>query len=143
MPKQPTIEGKSFDLESADQAARPVVNRDVPAAYKKGDGPRSYFLYRDLGLSAATDRRIHIHALKATAPSAAGGTGAHRHTMCQLFYVMKGWADLQVQGQPDVRMHGGDAMCIAAGLKHNVPAFAADYTIIEICIPADYDTVDV
>jgi hypothetical protein len=33
-------------------------------------------------------------------------------------------------------------MCISAGTRHNVPAFSSDYAIIELCIPADYDTVD-
>lgn len=142
VPRQPTLDGQPFALEARESAAAPVVNRDVRENYIQGDGPRSYFLYRDLGVAAATGRRIHIHVLKATAPSAPGGTGAHRHSMCQLFYVFSGWADLVVQGQPGVRMHAGDAMCISAGTVHDVPAFSADYAIIEVCIPADYDTVD-
>jgi len=142
VPVRPSLDGKPFALEDDEHAAQPVINRDVPTAYIRGDGPRSYFLYRDLGVAAATDRRIHIHVLKATAPSLPGGTGEHRHTMCQLFYVFSGWADLEAEGQESVRMHGGDAMCISAGTKHNVPAFSPDYAIIEVCIPADYDTVD-
>jgi quercetin dioxygenase-like cupin family protein len=142
VPVKPSLDGKPFKLESDEHAAQPMINRDVAAAYLRGDGPRSYFLYRDLGVAAATDRRIHIHVLKATAPSQPGGTGRHQHTMCQLFYVFSGWADIEVEGQKTVRMHGGDAMCISAGTKHNVPAFSSDYAIIELCIPADYDTVD-
>ena len=142
VPIKPSLDGRPFELESDDQAAQPVINRDVPAAYVRGDGPRSYFLYRDLGVAAATDRRIHIHILKATAPSMPGGTGEHRHTMCQLFYVFSGWADLEAEGQESVRMRAGDAMCISAGTRHNVPAFSPDYAIIELCIPADYATVN-
>ena len=142
VPVKPSTDGRPFELEPAAQAAQPVINRDQPAAYVQGEGPRSYFLYRDLGVAAATDRRIHIHVLKATAPSQPGGTGEHRHTMCQLFYVFSGWADLEAEGQKTVRMQGGDAMCISAGTRHNVPAFSDDYAIIEVCIPADYDTVD-
>ncbi len=142
VPKSPSVAGQAFDLETPQRAAQAVINRDVAEAYVRGDGPRSYFLYRDLGVAAATNRRVHIHLLKATAPSSPGGTGEHRHTMCQLFYVLSGWADLEVEGHPTVRMRGGDAMCISAGSKHNVPAFSQDYAIIELCIPADYDTVD-
>ncbi|WP_084217017.1 cupin domain-containing protein [Xenophilus azovorans] len=141
VPAKPTLAGKELELESSQQAAQPVINRDRPEAYIQGDGPRSYFLYRDLGVAAATGRRVHIHILKATAPSAPGGTGAHKHSMCQLFYVFRGWADLEVEGHESVRMHGGDAMCISAGTRHNVPAFSPDYAILELCIPADYDTV--
>jgi mannose-6-phosphate isomerase-like protein (cupin superfamily) len=139
---QPRLNDQPFRLVTDVGEARPVVNRDVPDSYIKGSGPRSYFLYRDLEVSAATNRRIHIHALKATAPSQGAGTGTHHHTMCQLFYVYGGWADLEVQNRPSVRMRGGDAMCIAAGMHHNVPAFSEDYAIVEVCIPADYDTVD-
>jgi quercetin dioxygenase-like cupin family protein len=140
VPVKPAVDGKPFELVA--DAAQPVINRDVAASYVQGDGPRAYFKYRDLGVAAATDRKIHIHVLKATAPSVPGGTGEHRHSMCQLFYVFSGWADLEAEGQETVRMHGGDAMCISAGTKHNVPAFSPDYAIIEVCIPADYDTVD-
>ena len=142
VPFQPTLDGKPLELIDIQHAAQPVINRNVPSAYIRGDGPRSYFMYRDLGVAAATDRRIHIHVLKATAPSSPGGTGKHHHSMCQLFYVFSGWADLEAEGQKSVRMHGGDAMCISAGTKHNMPAFSHDYAIIEVCIPADYETVD-
>lgn len=139
---RPELPGQAFALETPQIAPQMFINRDLPAAYIKGDGPRSYFLYRDLGVAAATGRRIHIHVLKATAPSPGGGTGFHTHSMCQLFYVFRGWADLQTSAHADVRMAAGDAMCIAAGTKHNVPEFSSDYAIIEVCIPADYDTVD-
>lgn len=142
VPAKPSVDGKPFELEPEGIAAQPVINREAPEAYVKGDGPRAYFLYRDLGAAAATDRRVHIHILKATTPSMPGGTGVHRHSMCQLFYVFRGWADLEAEGEPTVRMQGGDAMCISAGTRHNVPAFSADYAILEVCIPADYDTVD-
>ncbi len=139
---KPLLGDQAFDLETPQQAPQLLINRDVPSAYIKGDGPRSYFLYRDLGVAAATGRRVHIHALKATAQAPAGGTGFHTHSMCQLFYVYQGWADLETRGRSGLRMVAGDAMCIAAGTHHNVPEFSSDYAIIEVCIPADYDTVD-
>jgi hypothetical protein len=27
-------------------------------------------------------------------------------------------------------------------MSHNVPGFTDDYLVLEMCIPADYDTVD-
>lgn len=114
-------------------------NEDV---YISGDGPRKFFKYRDLGVADATQRRIHIHIVRATEPSESGGTGWHSHSMGQLFYVLRGWADLAVQNRPSVRMLTGDAMCLGARMKHDVPAFSRDYLVLEMCIPADYDTVD-
>lgn len=118
-----------------------VVTRESEDNYVQGDGPRAYFLYRDLGVAGATGRRIHIHLVRST-KAVAGGTGWHAHSMGQLFYVLRGWADLEVERQQFVRMVTGDAMCISKGMKHNVPAFSDDYLVLEMCIPADYDTFD-
>lgn len=122
--------------------AAPVVSRDSPQAHVRGDGLRAYFEYRDLQVAQATQRRIHVHVLRAVTASAALGTRTHYHSASQFFYVFSGWADLAVEGQPDVRMHAGDAMCIARGTPHNVLGFSADYAIVEMCLPADFDTVE-
>lgn len=118
-----------------------VTSLDVEADYIQGEGPRAYFRYRDLDVARVTNRRIHIHVVRST-KAIDGGTGWHSHTMGQLFYVLRGWADLAVEQQPWVKMSAGDAMCISKGMKHNVPAFSEDYLVLEMCIPADYDTVD-
>src|SRR5690606_10980794 len=118
-----------------------VSSIDKAADYIVGDGPRSFFSYRDLGVAAATGRRIHIHIVRASKPIEKG-TGWHSHSMGQLFYVLEGWADLEVERLPSVRMSAGDAMCIAPRMKHDVPRFSNDYAVLEMCIPADYDTVD-
>jgi mannose-6-phosphate isomerase-like protein (cupin superfamily) len=117
------------------------ITADGEDAYVQGEGPRAYFRYRDLGVAEATGRRIHIHLVRST-KAISGGTGWHSHSMGQLFYVLRGWADLAVERQPWVKMVAGDAMCIAKGMKHNVPGFSEDYLVLEMCIPADYDTVD-
>jgi mannose-6-phosphate isomerase-like protein (cupin superfamily) len=118
-----------------------LVRRENEDAYVTGDGPRAYFKYRDLGVSEATSRRIHIHVVRATAPSNKGGTGWHSHSMGQLFYVLRGSADVVVEFRPAVRMQSGDAMCVAPRMRHDVPSFSRDYLVLEMCIPADYDTV--
>lgn len=120
----------------------PVVLTEAPEDFVVGAGPRRYFAYRDLGTAAPTGRRIYIHVVKALEPMSAG-TGWHWHTMSQLFVVLTGWADLQVEGRGERRMYAGDAMCLRAGMRHNVPAFSADYTVLEMCVPADYDTTAV
>lgn len=123
------------------QAGAWVINADEESGYVIGEGPRRFFRYRDLGVAAATNRRIHIHVVRST-KAVDGGTGWHSHSMGQLFYVLRGWADLAVERQPWVRMNTGDAMCVAPRMAHDVPAFSSDYLVLEMCIPADYDTVD-
>ena len=117
------------------------VNLEDEDLYSMGEGPRKYFRYRDLGVAATTGRRIHIHVVRST-KAIEGGTGWHWHTMGQLFYVLRGWAEITVEHQPWVKMSAGDAMCVAPRMAHNVPAFSQDYLVLEMCIPADYDTVD-
>lgn len=117
------------------------VSREAEEHYITGEGPRKFFAYRNLGVDALTGRRIHIHLVRA-AKSVEGGTGWHSHSMGQLFYILRGWAHLAVSGRPALRMESGDAMCIAPRMAHDVPAFSEDYFLIEMCVPADYDTVD-
>jgi quercetin dioxygenase-like cupin family protein len=111
----------------------------TPKSFVVGAGPRRYFAYRDLETADFTERRIHLHVVKAMEPMP-GGTGWHNHTMSQLFVVLQGWAVLRVEGQGERKMHAGDAMCLTAGMRHDVPAYSADYQVLEMCVPADYDT---
>ncbi|SCW69939.1 Mannose-6-phosphate isomerase, cupin superfamily [Sphingobium faniae] len=118
-----------------------VITRESEDAYIVGDGPRAFFGYRDLGTAGLTDRRIHIHLVRAVKMSE-GGTGWHSHTMGQIFYILRGQGKLLVEDAAAVKMDAGDAMCIAPGMRHNVPGFSKDYFLLEMCVPADYDTVD-
>jgi mannose-6-phosphate isomerase-like protein (cupin superfamily) len=118
-----------------------IVNRDEPSAYVAGQGPRRYFAYRDLGVAGATDRRIHIHVVRAIEVPP-GGTGWHMHTMGQLFVVLSGSGVIKVNSPEAIAIKAGDSMCIGAGMKHDVSSFSADYAVIEVCLPADYDTMD-
>lgn len=130
------------DAETAEVASKAsALNREEPQAYVLGDGPRAYFRYRDIGASEQTGRRIHIHVINAT-QKMPGGTGWHDHSMSQLFYVLGGSAVVRVEKHGEVRMCPGDAMCIPAGVDHDVPDFDADYQVIEMCLPGDYSTVN-
>ncbi len=127
--------GAGFDMP----APRTLYLDETPGSYVVGAGPRRYFAYRDLATAEFTGRRIHIHVVKALEPMP-GGTGWHNHTMSQLFVVLTGWAKIAVEGRGERVMRAGDAMCLGAGMRHDVPAYSADYTVLEMCVPADYDT---
>jgi len=122
---------------------QPVVNIEKEVGYIQGEGLRTYFSYRDLGVAQATDDKILLHVIRATAPSPAGGTGWHRHDISQMIFVLDGWLDLGIAGHAPFRMQAGDTMCMSSDTEHVVSAFSADYATLEMCIPAHYNTVDV
>ena len=59
-----------------------------------GGGLRDFFLYRDLGIAAATGGQVICHLVKANAEMPPeDGTGWHRHDCdFQIVIMMKGWA---------------------------------------------------
>ena len=75
----------------------------------KGDGPRAFFEYRDLGMGAATGGRYHAQVIRARESCA--GTGAHTHDLdFQMVYVLKGWVRFDYEGQGEVRLGPGDSV---------------------------------
>ena len=129
--------------ESTSHPLEPVVTDDRSDAYSRGAGPREYFLYRDLETRDVTDGRIHVHIVQATAPGP--GTGWHYHTMAQWFFILDGSAAIQVESMAKQPLQRGDAMCVGRGetMRHNVTGFSEDYTVLEMCVPAEYGTVAV
>lgn len=119
-----------------------VYTHDLPESYVRGDGPRAWSLYRDLGTRIPTDGRVHIHIIKLdeVKPSPKGGTGDHAHTMAQWFMPTRGWIDIAAEGLPDRRLHAGDFMMLQRGTTHNAFDASPDYMTLEFCVPADYDT---
>jgi quercetin dioxygenase-like cupin family protein len=126
-----------------DPARRAVYTYERPESYEKGSGPRRYFLYRDLGTAQPTDGRIHLHVVCATEPGA--GTGWHYHTMAQWFMILRGHSWIRVEHRPKQRLTVGDTMCLGRGasMRHNVAPFSGDYKVLELCVPATYETTAV
>jgi mannose-6-phosphate isomerase-like protein (cupin superfamily)/uncharacterized cupin superfamily protein len=119
---------------------RVIVSRDRPENYIVGNGPRRFFTYRDLGVATGTDRRVHIHCIR-LAEAVEGGTGWHIHSMDQFFFQASGQQQLHVEGHVSPMCRYGDVMAIPAGTRHNVDQISDTYCAVEICIPADYDTL--
>jgi len=109
-----------------------------------GAGPRAFFKYRDLGMREATAGRIHTHVVRATGEPGEG-TDWHYHSMAQWFMIVGGTSDIRVEDKPRQTLIVGDTMCIGAGprMRHNVAPFSGDYAVLEMCVPAEYETVAV
>lgn len=105
------------------------------------DGLRDFFLYRDLGVAAATGGRVICQLVKAnSAPEA--GTGWHTHSADFHIVIMtKGWAKF-MYGDKDTLVAAGDVVHQRPGIVHYLYDYSPDMEYIEITSPADFGTED-
>lgn len=106
----------------------------------KGKGLRPDFAYRDLGIKRATHGMAVAHVIKAMRPSR-GGTGRHRHVLdFQMVYVLKGQATFWYEGKGRVTVRPGDCVYQPPGIKHELIAWSRDMELLEIVMPAGFET---
>jgi quercetin dioxygenase-like cupin family protein len=106
-------------------------------------GLRSFFEYRDLGIKEATGGNVLAHVIRAK-PGVSGVTGAHLHRLdFQMFYVIRGWIEFEYQGVGRVRAETGSCVHQPPGIRHDEIAHSEDLELIEITLPADFETVEV
>jgi quercetin dioxygenase-like cupin family protein len=103
-------------------------------------GRRTFFKYRDLGVSEASNGRMRAQVTVATGEMQQ--TGWHYH-LCesQFFYTLRGWVDLLFEGGRVIRVSAGESLHIPGGLKHNEIAISEDFEFLEISVPAKMGTV--
>ena len=115
---------------------------------KPGDTPyasgglRDFFLYRDLGVAAATNGQVIAHLVKANmAPEK--GTGWHRHEAeFQIVLMTKGWAKF-MYGDQETLVEAGDCVHQRPGIVHYLFDYSPDMEYLEIVSPANFGTVEV
>lgn len=126
----PATEKPATKLRHATQENSPFV-----------PGRRTFFTYRDLGVSDATSGKMRAQVMSAitgmTEP-----TGWHYH-VCegQFVYALQGWVDLEFETGEVLRLQAGESLFIPGGMRHNEISTSADLEILEISIPADMGTV--
>jgi quercetin dioxygenase-like cupin family protein len=109
--------------------------------FVRGSGPRAFLEYRDLGVIAATDRRVQAQVVRTRGPCDQS-TGWHHHTLdFQFVYVLDGWVRTALEGLGEFTLRAGDAMSVPGRLRHDVTAFSPDFTVLELNAPADFDTI--
>jgi hypothetical protein len=120
-----------------------AVSRANGDADFKGDGLRSYALYRDFGFAQATEGMVHAHIIKLVPPCTDEVRTRHRHLLqMQMVYVLKGWMKIEHEGEGVMTMKAGDAWLMPPGIRHTVLDYSDDCQNLEITIPAKFDTVD-
>lgn len=108
----------------------------------QGEGLRDFFLYRDLGIAAATNGKVVAQLVRANhAPEA--GTGWHRHEAeFHIVIMLKGWARFMYSEQ-ETLVAAGDCVHQAPGIVHYLFDYSPDMEYLEIVGPADFKSIDV
>jgi mannose-6-phosphate isomerase-like protein (cupin superfamily) len=109
--------------------------------FKTGD-LRAYALARDLGFAKATGGLVEAHVNRRARPfNYEEVAKRHFHDIqFQMVYVLRGTARMEFEGYGEVEMRPGTAWIQPPGIKHTVLHFSEDYEILEMIIPAVYDT---
>lgn len=106
-------------------------------------GLRAYSAYRDLGLAAATDGMVQAHVIRMTRPFEEGEVSTpHLHDVdFQMVYVLKGWFRTEFEGEGVHTFTAGSCWIQPPRIKHTVRGYSDDCELLEIVLPADFETV--
>jgi hypothetical protein len=129
-------------LKAAAPAQRFAVSHLNEADFVK-DGLRSYALYRDLGIAAASGGLCQAHVIRLLSPCTDEVRQRHLHEPeLQLIYVLQGWVKNEFEGEGVQMMSAGSCWLQPPGIKHTVLDYSADVELLEIIVPADFKTMD-
>ncbi len=110
----------------------------------KVDGLRPYGAYRDLGVAKATKGMVQAHVIRNVRPFKAEDVSKrHYHNVdFQLVYCIKGSMTSEIGGKPQ-KITAGTCWIQPSGIKHTVLGYSDDLELLEIIMPAAFDTVEV
>ncbi len=106
-------------------------------------GLRSYAKYRDLGVAKATKGAVVAHVIRLVGKcDPVEVSKRHFHDVdFQLIYMLKGWMKGEYNGRK-VTMRPGTCWIQPAKIKHTVLDYSEDCEMLEIVMPAEFDTVE-
>ena len=110
----------------------------------KADGLRTYALYRDLGIAAATSGLCQAHVIRFVPPCTDEVRKRHVHKAdLQLVYVLQGWMKNEFEGYGEQMMSAGSCWMQPSGIRHTVLDYSPDCEVLEIIVPADFKTEEI
>jgi quercetin dioxygenase-like cupin family protein len=106
-------------------------------------GLRPYSAYRDLGIAPATNGMVQAHVIRMTKPFNAEQVAIpHYHDVdFQMVYVLKGWFKSEFEGEGVHTFHAGACWIQPPKIRHTVLGYSDDCELLEIVLPADFETV--
>ena len=137
---------KKVVAKSAARAKRRKPQQFTASHYRDEDfdhGLRPYSAYRDLGIAKATDGMVQAHVIRMTKPFTSEEVAIpHYHDVdFQMVYVLKGWFSSEFEGQGVHTFHAGSCWIQPPKIKHTVRGYSDDCELLEIVLPADFETV--
>ena len=109
----------------------------------EGAGLRSFFEYRQLGISESTSGDFGAHVIRAVPGEHSAGEW-HKHALeFQMVYVTKGWVEFEYEGEGKVILRAGSSVLQPAGIVHREVRHSDDMELIEITSPAQFETTPV
>jgi quercetin dioxygenase-like cupin family protein len=106
------------------------------------DGLRPYFEYRDLGIKGATEGLAVAHVIRARQGTHATGQWHHHNLQLQIVYVLKGWAIFEYEGHGTHKLVAGTCVHQPPGMRHREIAHSEDLELLEIVLPAEFETIE-
>ena len=106
-------------------------------------GLRTYAKYRDLGIAPATGGMVQAHVIRFIPPFRPEEVSTpHYHDVdFQMVYVLKGWIKSEFEGEGAHTFHAGSCWIQPPKIKHTVLGYSDDCELLEIVLPADFETV--
>ena len=106
-------------------------------------GLRPYAAYRDLGFAEATNGLAQAHVIRMIPPCTDEVRKRHIHAVqFQMVYVLKGWIRNEMDGHGEQLMKAGSSWIQPPGIKHTVLDYSDDCEMLEIVLPADFETTE-
>ncbi|MDR3465500.1 MAG: cupin domain-containing protein [Xanthobacteraceae bacterium] len=108
-------------------------------------GLRSYAAYRDLGIAAATGGLAQAHVIRFKPPfRPEEASTPHYHAVdFQMVYVLRGWYRTEFEGEGVHTFEAGSCWIQPPGIRHAVLGYSDDCELLEIVLPAEFETVTV
>jgi len=137
---------KKVAAKSAKARSRRKPQRFTVSHHREEDfdqGLRPYSAYRDLGIAPATGGMVQAHVIRMTKPFSADDVAIpHYHDVdFQMVYVLKGSFTSEFEGHGVHTFHAGSCWIQPPRIKHTVLGYSDDCELLEIILPADFETV--
>jgi uncharacterized cupin superfamily protein len=122
-----------------------VISHHREEDFRDG-GLRASAQYRDLGVARATHGLVdaQVNRQKPGVKFGEFPMGRHHHDVqFQMIYVLKGWVEVEFEGEGVHRMEVGSCWLQPPGIRHKLVDCSDDREVLEVVMPAEYNTVDV
>ena len=149
--RKPVAKSRAKPVRTAAKRPATSISKRAPQFFRVSHhseddfegGLRRYAKYRDLGMAKATGGLVQAHVIRFVPPCRPEEVSKlHYHDVeFQMIYVLKGWFQSEFEGQGVHTFHAGSCWIQPPKIKHTVRGYSDDCELLEIVLPANFDTV--